>query len=66
MFEKIIFFFLRVSGMLEKKCLRVSGMLEQKGFFCVCQVSLKRNGFFLRVSGILEKKCFFFSCVKYA
>ena len=45
--------FLRVSGMLDKKCffLRVSGMLE-KIFFCVCQVCLKRNGFL--------------ACVKYA
>ena len=34
-----MFFFLRVSGMLEKKCfLSVSGMLEKKCFFCLCQV----------------------------
>ena len=57
--------------------LRVSGMLDKKCFFCVCQVCLKRI-FFLRVSGMLEKKwvfgvcqvCLkrngFFACVRYA
>ena len=48
-------FFLRVSGMFEKKCC----------FFCLCQVCLERNVFFLHVSGTLKNEMFFFACVRY-
>ena len=40
--------------------LLVSGMLEKKGVFCVGQVCLKKFVFFLHVSGMLEKNFFFF------
>ena len=71
-------FILRVSGMLEKKCLFcVCQVCLKRKFLCVCQVCLKRNVILL-VSGMLEKNFFcvclvclkrfaffVFACVRY-